>query len=179
LASRLTAYLGAGLFASGLSSKKCDYLIFQIDTDVLDEDHFSNFVRNRKSIVVANPLDPADRFDEVRRVLLEFCEFTSSAEADANRHIVAPAVENTEAWCVAARDPQVADLERERKAALASAFAARLVDFEGEGAQPGSIKNVARRRAYCQHHRSAFGRVELECSQYLRLVHEVERVFAI
>jgi hypothetical protein len=75
LQSRLAAYLGKGLFDSGLSDKVCDLLIVQVDTDVLDEDDFKNFVAKRKGLVVTSPISPSDRFDEVRRVLSEFCGF--------------------------------------------------------------------------------------------------------
>lgn len=176
LASRLSAYLGQGLFASGLSSKRCDYLIVQIDTDVLDEDDFTNFVRKRKGIAVATPVGPGDRYDEVQRVLLSFCELANLAEADENKHIVAPAVENTEAWCISVCDPDLPGVELLKKGALATEFASRLSSYEASNPKPGSIKNVERRRDYCKHHKGHFARLEAACSQYARLVLELERV---
>lgn len=115
LESRRSAYLGPGLFASGLSKKKCDYLIIQIDTDVLDEDHFRNRVLKHRNLVVGAPTDPPSRFDEVQKALFVFCELKDEADSDANKHIVAPAVENTETWCVAAREPDVVDVELLKK----------------------------------------------------------------
>ncbi|MFN7596494.1 MAG: hypothetical protein ACK5PT_07045, partial [Cereibacter sp.] len=115
LTSRLSAYLGKGLFASGLSDKVCDVLIVQIDTDVLDEDDFKNFVLRRKGLAVASPRTPSDRFDEVRRVLLEFGGFNELMDAARASHVLAPAVENTETWCVSVRDPILTGIELLRK----------------------------------------------------------------
>lgn len=176
LATRLTAYLGAGLFASGLSKKRCDFLIVQIDTDVLDEDHFRNFVLKKKQLVVGSPVDPAGRFDEVQKALFAFCELKNEADADSNRHVVAPAVENTETWCVSARQPDVPDVEKLSKSRISAEFLARLMASEAGTTLRGSMKNIERRRAYCDAHKAEHSRVEMQCSQYSRLVEGLDRI---
>ena len=105
LVARESAYLGAGLFGGGLAAKACDFLIVQIDSDVLDEPSFHAYVNSRSGLTVNCPTDPADRFVAVQSVLLHFCEFPDEDSGLQARHIVAPAVENTETWCVALSGP--------------------------------------------------------------------------
>jgi hypothetical protein len=178
LQSRLAAYLGKGLFDSGLSDKVCDLLIVQVDTDVLDEDDFKNFVAKRKGLVVTSPISPSDRFDEVRRVLCEFCGFNDLMEATEASHVLAPAVENTETWCVSVRDPIVKGIEFLRKRAILVEYRTRLVAFES-GVKNAKPKNVASRSAYCNHHSADFARLEDHCSQYTRLVLDVQQILDV
>jgi len=175
LAVRKAAYLGHGLFGGGLSHKKCDMIFIQIDTDVLDGDDFSNYIRKRSGNPVAQPADAGERFDEVQRVLVEACGFLDEDEAWSELHIIAPAVENTETWCVAVRDPVIPNIESLPKFDIALEFLTRLNAFEGGGAGAGGVKNVERRRAYCEAHQDEANRIEEQCGQYRKIAEMFDR----
>lgn len=169
-AVRRGAYLERGLFGGSLSAKKCDLLLIQIDSDVLEEESFVNFVRKVMGAAPAASASAESAFDEVTRVLLHFSGYDSSDIAAADRNIIAPAVQNTETWCVAVRAPDEANLELLRKDVVATKYKQRLEDFEGKAPLRRQLKNRNRRDAYCRGHIESVDRLESSCGQYVRLI---------
>ena len=170
LAARRSAYLGPGLFGGSLAAKRCDYLLIQIDSDVLDDVGFKNYVSSRIIHALAATLKPAERYLEAQLILLEFSGFKDITEALSERHFISPVVENSETWCAAARAPDIFNIEALDKVSIASELNIRLSAFEAGTPRAGTLKNVMRRKGYCDGHAAEFERVEAFCPHYLVLV---------
>lgn len=99
--SRIATYLSGGLFDDGLSAKRCDVLVFQMDSDILSKCDFQNWTRNTLGYGVTDSSDPIQRGKEVRSIIGIAGKFETLSDDESKRHIPAPAVESTEAWCVA------------------------------------------------------------------------------
>ena len=61
--SRTANYLGGGLFDDGRSAKRCDVLVFQMDSDILSDRGFQKWTRNNLGYAVAALPDPIQRGD--------------------------------------------------------------------------------------------------------------------
>jgi hypothetical protein len=170
LPARKTSYLGVGLFGENLSAKKCDLLLIFLDSDVLDDRSFADYVRRHVSCSVNNPIDPDKRFEEVQSILLSFCGFGSVLEAIDAKHLLGAAVESSEAWCVAVRDPKVSNVETLNKDRILAEFITRLCEFDSGSPRPEHAKRVTRRKSYCDHHVSEVDRLESNCASYMRIV---------
>lgn len=169
-AYRRIQYLDGGLFGNGLSGKACDCLLVQIDSDVLDGDDFANYIRRHYGIDINVAVYPSDRFDEVQKALAVAAGYQTIADAILDQHVIAPAVENTDAWCVAARDPTVIDVESRRKNAVLIELERCFAEFE-DGAPPaGGLKNEMRRKLYCAYHKENYRDVENLCALYAKTV---------
>lgn len=173
--ARKLALFGDGLFSNGLSEKKCDLILIQIDTDVLDDDSFLNYVKNEMNThPIVHPISqPNLRYDAAERILLFFSGFSSTIESQKNSHIIAPAVENTETWCVAVRKPNINNVENLNKAEIFEEFKTRLLDSEGPEKLRGGFKSQRRRQKYCLNHENNVSRLEGRCSQYLRALQQI------
>ena len=99
--SRIKNYLSGGLFDSDLSAKRCDVLVFQMDSDILSKVGFRNWTRNNLDYDVTDSSDPIQRGIEIRSIIGIAGDFETLSDDESTRHIPAPAVESTEAWCVA------------------------------------------------------------------------------
>lgn len=153
-ASRFYKYFGNGLFHSSLSNKRCDVILIQMDSDILDDECFSNFM-NKKSIAFNVPSDPVGRGAEIRRILLNFAQSDTMTDAERLRYIWAPAVEATETWCIAAFARMDVDPEILKVQDLWNEFGKCLAQSEGKlpNSQYGQPdKDQDRRRKYCEKH---------------------------
>lgn len=180
LASRQLNYLGTGLFSGIASPKNCDVILTIIDADVLDFPDFSGFLKNKGYAPVNSPQDSEARYTLIQSTLATVCGFATVAEAALGKHVVAAAVENSEAWCTASyvEDGIVADPEKLPKAAIAAAFANKLVHFDGQGADE-SIKDVTRRRDFCRSPQASWERVCRSCPMFQKLRDEVVAALAV
>ena len=152
--ARIRTYFGGGLFENDLGSEKCDVLLFQMDSDILDDGTFSGYMKNR-AINYSIPANPVDRGKEICRLLSLFSRFEELVAADMSRHIFAPAVESTETWCVAAFKKLATDPELLRGQELWDAFTDCLLRSEGRNPNPPfgtPDKDVKRRSEYCTRH---------------------------
>ena len=173
--SRLSAYLGIGLFDGDRSAKTCDVLIFHIDSDILDDFAFATYMQRRFSFAVPQPIDdPISRGAVARSVLKLAGDFDSLAAVDREHHIEAPAVESTEAWCVAAFAHLGKDPERLRNEELRDAFMTVLHRSEQRPVpeyHANVDKHVGRRRGFCRRHATTgFSRLENQCHHYRQIV---------
>ena len=107
---RIQNYFRGGVFAHVHGRSPIDVLLIQLDSDIFGNESFTNYVKNAYGeIDVGNSVDALDRANEIRNVLQRAAKFAEMTEVDAGRHVIAPAVENTEAWCVAAfNGPEIA-----------------------------------------------------------------------
>ena len=133
--SRIATYLGGGLFDDGLSAKRCDVLVFQIDSDILSERGFQNWTRKTLGHDVTDSTDPTQRGKEVRSIIEIAGNFEELSDDESKRHIPAPAVESTEAWCVAVYGSFSGDPERLKGLALCREFMTALHRSENRDIQ--------------------------------------------
>lgn len=167
--ARTTRYFGGGLFDEGLSSKKCDAIIIQLDADILGDEAFQRFALERYGFTIENPEVPADRGREVIRVLDAAARTQELTEADRSRHLLAPAVEATETWCLAAFERREDNPEELREARLTQEFMSALERSEGrvpEDEYASPDKNVVRREKFCKRHREGSRRIRASCTHF-------------
>lgn len=173
-ASRILNYFDGGLFAGTLSAKRCDILIIQMDSDILDQPSFTATLA-KKGIAVNVVTERDRRGMEVDRLLAIFSKHDELTDVDKKRHVLAPAVEASEAWCVAAYSRLTPDPEMMSIQDLRDAFGSALAGSEGrEAALPyGEIdKTTKRRRRFCEKHAGS-RYIEDQASHYLQMVNRV------
>lgn len=175
--SRIENYLSGGLFDDGLSAKRCDVMVFQIDSDILSERGFQNWTRNTLGHDVTDSTDPTQRGNEVRSIIEIAGNFEELSDDESKRHIPAPAVESTEAWCVAVYGNFSGDPERLKGLDLCREFMTALHRSENRDIQPFTQidKSPRRRGRFCERHADEFRRLESQCRHYRELVESLTR----
>lgn len=155
--SRIKNYLSGGLFDDGLSAKRCNVLVFQIDSDILSECGFQNWTRNNLGYDVTDSSDPIQRGNEIRSIIGIAGKFEELSDDESTRHIPAPAVESTEAWCVAVYGMFSGDHERLKGLDLCREFMTALHRSEDRDLQPFTQinKTPGRRSRFCKKHAAA------------------------
>ena len=173
-------YLGGGLFDGGLSAKSCDIIVFQMDTDNLSKGPFRSGIGARLGRVVQDVHDPIRRGNEIRRIIEEAGRFEQLSEGDRQKHIIAPAVESTETWCVGVFRIWEQELELLRGDGLGELFMTALHVSESRGIQVfASVdKSPERREKFCKKHAKNYSWLETQCYHYRELVENVMAVGA-
>ena len=175
---RTNNYLSGGLFDGDLSAKSCDMLLFQMDADIIADRSFQNWTRDNLGYQVTNSPGPIQRGNEIRMIIENAGDFNQLSQDESKRHIPAPAVESTEAWCVAVYGRFSGDPEQLKGPDLCEEFMRALHLSEDRVLQPFRHidKNPDRRRRYCERHADEFRRVETQCHHYRELVASVVRL---
>ena len=170
--SRTMAYFHGGLFDDALSAKRCDVMVFQLDTDVLSDLGFQNRMNEHYDYAVANLSDPVERGREITELIEIAGGFSTLTIADLRRHIPAPAVESTETWCIAAFRKLSVNPETLTGIALCREFMTALHRFENRPTEEfvHIDKNPDRRLPFCKNHSGGFARLEDQCYHYRVLV---------
>lgn len=170
--ARIVTYFDGGLFGGGLSANHCDVIVLQIDTDTLSDAAFQNHIRDQYGIDVVDRDDPIERGNEVRSIIETAGGFVELTEVDRNRHVIAPAVESTETWCIAAFQRLDYDPELLRGEELCERFMAALHRSEGRELREFTQidKSPDRRLRFCKTHSVGFDRLENQCRHYRYLV---------
>ena len=171
-------FLGGGLFGHGLSTKQCDLIVIQMDADNLSDDAFRIYIKNQFDKDVVDSDGPIERGNEVRSILETVGDFDELVKVDRDRHLVAPAVESTETWCVAAFERQGNDPELLRGQDLCIAFMEALHRSENRSIREFAEidKSANRRLRFCRTHSAGVGRLERQCHHYRELVNRVNQV---
>ena len=169
---RIATYFSGGLFGGGLSAKRCDVMVFQMDADILSDTPFQKWTKRHLKHSVVDRIDPVHRGNELRAIIEIAGAFHQLSPDDKRRHIAAPAVESTETWCVAAFQSLSGDPERLTGPDLRDEFMTALHRSENRPVQQFSRidKQPNRRRRYCTKHAVGVGRVETQCRHYRELV---------
>lgn len=168
-ALRIEKYFGGGLFGGNLSTPPMDALIFQIDSDILGDESFASYLRGNFDYTVRTPVDPAGRAAEIRTVLTLAIGAAEMNAVDLERHVLLPAVESTEASCVAAFSGQHVDAEQLSGQAMIDAFMSALETTEGNvPSLPYARinKSPARRQRLCQRLANSSHRVVDRCASF-------------
>ncbi|NBB81624.1 MAG: hypothetical protein GVY36_19650 [Verrucomicrobia bacterium] len=168
-ATRIQKYFGGGLFGGTLGVEPMNGLLIQLDSDILGDDGFKKFVRDVLDLDVENPAASAARAEQVKTVLSRASKLAEMTDADVERHVLAPAVESTENWCVAAFLTPTRDFETLAGAELVDEFMCALERSEGKDPSPPYSKiskGKRRRRRFCSTHRNCSQRVITGCFQF-------------
>ena len=176
--SRTKTYFDDGLFGGGLSAKTCDVMVFQMDADILPDSHFQDWIRRNLTRDVVNSDDPIERGKEIRTIIEIVGEFGDLSPRHLDGHMVAPAVESTETWCIAAFRRTSSNPELLRGQELCHRFMTVLHQSENRPAQDfvHINKDPHRRRRFCRSHSSSgFGPLEAQCHHYGELVNGLHR----
>ena len=167
--SRIVKFFEGGLFAGDLGYEALDCLLVQLDTDVLENDSFQNFVLNTYDHTVTSAKASSDRAREIINILRLAWREDEMTNADASRHVPAPAVEATEAWCLAAFNAQSENFEVVSGQALIDGFMSALETTEGRVPNPPYAevnKSINRRKRFCASHRASSARVTVGCDHF-------------
>ena len=175
--SRTRTYFHGGLFDDDLSAKRCDVMVFQLDTDILSDLGFRSWTNEHYDYSVANLPDPVERGKEITEIIEIAGGFVTLTGADRRRHIPAPSVESTETWCIAVFRQLSVDPETLSGVELCREFMTALHRFENRPIEDfvHIDKNPARRFPFCKNHSVGFTRLENQCYHYRNLVEALLR----
>jgi hypothetical protein len=168
-ATRIQRYFGGGLFGGGLGTQPLDCLIVQLDSDILGEPGFSKFVFDAYGFSPDSPHTPSERAAVIRRVIEAACAFNEMVDLDQARHIPAPAVESTEAWCIAAFAVPTTNCEVLTGQQLVDQFMTAIELSESRPATPPYTaidKSPRRRKKFCTKHKGGSERILNGCAQF-------------
>lgn len=177
---RVQSYFKGGLFSLEGSTSRLDGILIQLDSDVLEEQSFLTFVKESYGLTLLPTADPDERARRIRTVLAQACQNQIMTDADARKHILLPAVEATETWCVAAFQGAPAKFEELRGDALCQAFMNALERSEGRQPQAeysNTDKNAQRRDRFCRKHSSGWRRVRRSCPSFANAMAELKASF--
>lgn len=165
---RIQRFFNGGLFDSP-ASDVCDVLLIQLDTDVVMEGSFQSYVLSTFGHTIEPTSEPRGRAAQLALILRHALRWGEMSATDAARHVICPAVDATESWCVAAFDRRCRDAEVLQGADLTSAFMKALERFEGktpEESYANCSKDPKRRERYCAEHGRFWGRVVRSCPHF-------------
>ena len=168
---RIQNLFRGGVFADEHGRLPIDVLLIQLDSDILGNESFTDRVRQKYGLSVENPGDASDRADEIRNVLQCAAKFAEMNEDGINRHVIAPAVEATEAWCVAAFNGPAQNCETLRGQDLINAFMVALERSEDRVPTlpyARANKDQKRRKKFCRSYSGGSARVRERCAQFDR-----------
>jgi hypothetical protein len=174
--SRVKKYFGSGLFAGTLSTEPLDAIIIHLDTDILPNISFRNYVKQNYAYDVADADSPLSKAIQIKKVINLAAQFDVMTDADKTRHVPAPAVESTETWCVAAFTNTVINFEWLAGIQLTNSFMTALERSEGREPQANYAdinKDRERRRRFCEKHKTGSTRIVDGCSQFAEILSEL------
>lgn len=168
---------GRGLFANSKKLSRLDLILIHLDTDILPEQSFLNFLKN-KNYNIENPTNPAERGAEIAKLIAYFANLDQCTDGIAAKHIAAPIAESSEAWCIAV-DPKFKGLAEELSGqALIDAFGVSLARFNlklPKETYTAINKKTKSRERYCHGTASEVARLE-SCTLFVSLVEKLSAV---
>ena len=177
---RIKNYFGGGLFEKPNDKPTLDAILIHLDSDILGKPSFTNHMSNKYELDVGNPDDAQERADEIRRVIRSAAKYDDMTEHDVELHILAPAVESTEAWCVAAFTTPTPNCEQLNGQDLRDAFMTALERSEGRVPSPPYAKmdkDQNRRQRFLATHAQGSARVKLGCQQFDQAYQQLRELY--
>jgi hypothetical protein len=178
--ARIQKYFNGGSFGGALSTLPFDCLLIQLDSDILGEESFTQYMKTTHNFSPSIPDNPNDRAHEITEVIAHVGQFNDMSKADRDRHLPAPAVESTEAWCVAAFNSQQSEFECLKGGELTNAFMAVCQRSEGRTPQDNYTqidKSQSRRKTFCEKHKSGSSRIIKSCQQFEAIFNKLTTVY--
>jgi hypothetical protein len=170
---RIRRYFDGGAFQRNMSAKACDVLLIQMDSDILDDGKFHARLRNAYGLELADATEARERGLRIIQVLELWSDLGTLTDVDRNRHVLAPAVESTETWCVSAFDNRHSDPEALSGQELVVAFMTALDTSESRPPKDyaEADKQPPRREKFCQKHAAKGAeRIMHNCPHFARAV---------
>lgn len=171
--TRIQRYFGGGLFGGELQQELLDAIIIQLDTDIIVNSSFTDFVRSQYGLNIKDHVDPELRAREIVQVITKAANLDILTDADARRHVPFAAVESTETWCIAAFNPQKSGSELLKGLSLTNAFMTALEKSESKSPKlsyQNIDKTYKRREIFCKKHASNVQRILDDCGEFCRAV---------
>lgn len=166
-------FFGRGPFGPNLPSNLMDCLLIQMDADILDDSAFRNYVGQRYAQIALTDPAPSEPDARAREIEMVFVAAgwrdPCMEEKYMIRHVSLPAVETSEAWCLAACSENMEDFEHVSGQNLIDRFMSALDRSEGlmpRGSYGDIDKNLARRERFCKMHAHASQKVIDGCLQF-------------
>lgn len=171
---RVRQHFDGGMFGI-MSAQACDVLLIQMDSDILDDPRFKTRMGKVYGFGIPEENDSGRRGALIVQILELWSKLDELTKVDKRRHVFAPAVEATEAWCIAAYDVKHPEPEKLKGEPLAQAFMTALNGSEGRPPMEYSTidKNVDRRRRFCETHNGGHARVVDRCPHFGRAVEAI------
>lgn len=167
--SRIERYFGGGLFSSQLEETSFDAILIQLDADTLGNESFKRYVKKEFGYDVRNCASPKEKGECLQAILRLASQWDLMTSADSRRHIIAPAIDSTENWCVAAFENQRIDYEVIGNPEIVTRFMRALERSESKEPKGGYAvidKSLNRRRKFCQKHAVGSGKVIDGCHHF-------------
>jgi hypothetical protein len=174
--SRIPRYFGAGLFGGALATEPLNAIIIHLDTDILPNESFRNYVKNQYDYDVIDAGSPIDKANQITEIISISAQFQKMTNADKAKHVPAPAVESTEAWCVAAFTAQPQNFEILIGTQLINSFMTALEQSEGRvpaGNYNNISKDTGRRQRFCERHANGSSRIIQGCQEFSKTLNRL------
>ncbi|MGB7758011.1 MAG: hypothetical protein WBL23_18320 [Salinisphaera sp.] len=171
---RRDTFLRGGLFQSNDPKGDLDFLIIQMDSDVLSDDHFIRFV-GKHGVVVSQCTSVADKSAETTRIIEAFSDLNILTQVDIDKHVFAAAVDAIESWCVAAYENRTHDPEALTGQDLYDAFGsvlARSLGREPADSYDSMNKKPKTRQRFCELRKNS-NHLERQCTQFVKLLQDI------
>lgn len=171
--SRVVRFFQGGLFGGEGATEPLDAIVIQIDADIAEDDIFRRFALERFGVAIGECVDASARASAVSSIAELAADLNELTDVDRRRHVIAVAVESTEAWCVAAFHPQPKQVEELRGSDLTVAFMRALEISEARQPQDwyaNCDKDIKRRKNYCQRFGGFSDRVVASCPHFAMAV---------
>jgi len=171
-----------GLFSGNLDAKKCDIILIHLDADIINDPAFRKLAAKDETVKALDLGKPEARGRFIGASIHLWAGMKSLCNADRSRHVIAPAVECIETWCIAACKffPDDEDVELLREAELANHFMEVLHEVERRPiVMSRSVdKNVERREKFHQKVNLPGGRMRSDCFHYVKLCDRLKQVLS-
>ncbi len=167
--TRVQQFFTEGLFGGELAQEPLDGILVQLDSDILGNNSFDAYISKQYGHTVSNPAAAEHRAEEIHTVLSLAARSQEMTEADVSRHVLAPAVEATETWCVAAFSPHHSDFESLAGQELVNEFMCALEKSENRAPKPSYVnvdKSPRRRSRFCKKWAHQSDRIIAGCPRF-------------
>ncbi|WP_155496427.1 hypothetical protein [Comamonas testosteroni] len=167
-------YFGSGLFAGDNDKANIDAILIQLDTDVLLEQSFFNFL-NIRGYKFGSANSILEKSDEISKMLLHFSKIQEVRPEFRRKYLAVPIADSSEAWCVAMDEEFRGSPELLQGQALVDAFGAALARFrrkEVQASYKNVNKNIRSREAYCDGTKHRVDRL-ISCSLFGNVVQKI------
>jgi len=171
--TRVQMFFSGGLFGGNLAADTLDAIIIHLDTDILDDASFCTYAVKKLGCDVSSSQNPDERAGQIKLVLAKALQIEKMTDADVSKHVIIPAVESTEAWCVAAFNSLPINAELLRGLDLTNAFMRALEASESKAPQENYSnidKSLARRNRFCAKHAANSDRIIKDCQQFANIL---------
>lgn len=165
------SFFDRGLFANSKRLSSLDSILIHLDTDILSEKSFLNFLKNR-NVNIGTSTSLIEQSSQLSMLIAHFANLDQCAEAIAAKHIAAPIAESSEAWCIAVDPEFKGSAEALSGQALVNAFGVSFARFNRN--MPKVVyaainKNTKSRERYCKGTASEVARLQ-SCTLFVSLV---------